>query len=97
CYRDWSSDVCSSDLLIEKYPRMSGLYHISGEPISKYALLQLMNEIYRLDVKVEREDDVVCDRSLDSTRFRQATGWRPKPWRAMIDRKSTRLNSSHGS
>ena len=71
--------------LIEKYPRMSGLYHISGEPISKYDLLQLMNEIYRLDVKVEREDDVVCDRSLDSTRFRQATGWRPKPWRAMIE------------
>ena len=71
--------------LIEKYPRMSGLYHISGEPISKYALLQLMNEIYRLDVKVEREDDVVCDRSLDSTRFRQATGWRPKSWRDVIE------------
>src|SRR2546427_9437221 len=58
---------------------------------------------YRLGVTVERDDDFICDRSLDSTRFCHATGWRPKSWRAMIeqmaqdptDRKSTRLNSSH--
>ena len=71
--------------LIEKYPRISGLYHVSGEPIQKYDLLQLMNEIYRLGVTVERDDDFVYDRCLDSTRFRQGTGWRPKPWRAMIE------------
>jgi dTDP-4-dehydrorhamnose reductase len=64
---------------------MSGLYHVSSEPISKYDLLQLMNEIYRLGVTVERDDDFICDRSLDSTRFCQATGWRPKSWRAMIE------------
>jgi dTDP-4-dehydrorhamnose reductase len=71
--------------LLEKYPGLSGLYHVSAEPISKYDLLQLMNEIYRLGVTVERDEDFVCDRSLDSTRFRQATGWRPKSWRAMIE------------
>lgn len=71
--------------LIEKYPRMSGLYHVSGEPISKYDLLQLVNEIYHLGVTVEQDDNFVCDRSLDSTRFRLATGWRSKPWRAMIE------------
>lgn len=71
--------------ILEKYPGLSGLYHVSAEPISKYDLLQLMNEIYRLGVTVERDEDFVCDRSLDSTRFRQTTGWRPKSWRAMIE------------
>jgi dTDP-4-dehydrorhamnose reductase len=71
--------------LIEKYPKMSGLYHLSSDPISKYDLLQLVNEIYRLGVTIEKDTEFVCDRSLDSTRFRQATGWRSKPWQAMIE------------
>jgi len=74
--------------LIEKYPGMSGLYHVSGEPIPKYDLLQLMNEVYCLGVMIERDDDFVYDRSLDSTRFRKTTGWRPKPWRVMIEQMS---------
>ena len=74
--------------LVAKYPEMSGLYHISGDAISKYELLQMINEIYELGVTIEEDSEHVCDRSLDSTRFRQATGWRPEPWRDMILRLS---------
>lgn len=70
--------------LLEKQPGLCGLYHVSGDPISKYDLLCLINEIYGLGVGVDKDTNFVCDRSLDSTRFRRATGWQPAPWRHMI-------------
>ena len=69
--------------IIGNHP-LSGLYHVSGDPISKYELLRLINEVYRLGVTIEKDDVPACDRSLDSTRFRRATGWRPEPWERMI-------------
>lgn len=70
--------------IIEKHPDLHGLYHVSADPISKYDLLGLINSSYGLGINVERDAEVVCDRSLDSTRFRIATGWRPDPWAAMV-------------
>ncbi|SRR6266571_1013645 len=74
--------------LIAKYPDVSGLYHLSADPISKYDLLQIINEVYGAGVTIERDAEFTCDRSLDSTRFRKVTGWRPEPWRDMIVRMS---------
>lgn len=70
--------------IIDKHRDLSGLFHVSSDPISKYDVLSLINEIYRLEVRIEREDGYVCDRSLDSSRFRAATGWRPASWQAMV-------------
>jgi len=70
--------------IIDKHRDLSGLFHVSSDPISKYDLLSLINEIYRLEVRIERDDGYVCDRSLDSSRFRAATGWRPASWQAMV-------------
>jgi dTDP-4-dehydrorhamnose reductase len=70
--------------IIVNHPTLHGLYHVSSEPISKYDLLRLVNEVYQLGVTIEKDDEFVCDRSLDSTRFREATGWRPESWKAMI-------------
>ncbi|TLY34614.1 MAG: SDR family oxidoreductase [Nitrospirae bacterium] len=70
--------------VIEKFPSMNGLYHVSSHPISKYELLQLINEIYHLGVTIEKDAEFICDRSLDSTLFRRTTGWKPPGWRDMI-------------
>ena len=70
--------------IIDKHRDLSGLFHVSSDPISKYDLLSLINEIYRLEVRIERDSGNVCDRSLDSSRFRAATGWRPASWQAMV-------------
>lgn len=72
-----------ADIIVD-HPRLHGLYHVSSDPISKYDLLHLVNEVYQLGVIIERDDEFVCDRSLDSTRFRETTGWRPESWKAMI-------------
>jgi dTDP-4-dehydrorhamnose reductase len=65
---------------------LRGVYHVSAAPISKYALLQEISRAYRRDIEVESDDRVVIDRSLDSTRFRAATGYVPPPWPDLVRR-----------
>ena len=72
--------------LISNYKSLTGLYHVSSEPIDKLELLKLINEAYQADVEIEPFEDFKIDRSLDSTKFRQETGFCPASWREMINR-----------
>ncbi len=63
---------------------LHGLYHVSAAPIDKYTLLQLFKDAYRHDIDIIPDERVVIDRSLDSTRFRQATGFAPQDWQTMV-------------
>ena len=65
-------------------PELHGLYHVSAEPISKFDLLTLVAQTYRKTIDISADDQLVIDRSLDSTRFRQVTGFAPKPWPELI-------------
>ena len=65
---------------------LTGLYHVSSEPISKCELLCLVMEQYGKRIRIERDEAFVCDRSLDSSRFRKATGYKPPPWPEMVSR-----------
>lgn len=65
---------------------LAGLYHVSSAPISKYELLRLVMDRYGKKIRIDREEAFVCDRSLDSSRFREATGYRPPPWHVMVSR-----------
>jgi len=64
---------------------LHGLYHVSSDPISKYELLRLVAERYGKKIEIEPFDDFVLDRSLDSTRFRAATGYRPPRWPELVE------------
>lgn len=64
--------------------RLKGLYHVSAEPISKYDLLQLVAKIYHKKIEIVPYDAVVSDRSLDSTRFKKITGYKPPRWEILI-------------
>lgn len=66
-------------------PEMSGVYHLSAEPISKHDLLGLVAKIYKKQIKIVADDEIAIDRSLDSTRFRDATGYKPASWPDLID------------
>jgi len=72
--------------LIENHPNLSGLYHVSAEPINKFELLELINEAYQADIEIEPFTDFKIDRSLDSTKFRKETGFNPPSWREMIQK-----------
>ena len=73
------------EMLLERHPDARGLYHLSGDPISKHDLLQRLNRRLGLGVTVLADKAEVCDRSLDSSRFRAAFGYAPPAWDAMLD------------
>jgi dTDP-4-dehydrorhamnose reductase len=66
------------------HPELHGVYHVSAEPISKFELLKLVAQTYEKAVDIIADDQLVIDRALDSTRFRQATSYAPKPWSELI-------------
>ena len=66
------------------HPELSRMYHVSSDPISKYDLLLLVKEAYNQRVEILPDHDFSCDRSLNSTRFRQATGYTAPSWPEMI-------------
>ena len=72
--------------IISEYPDLKGLYHVSSEPINKFDLLMLVKNRLGLDIEIEKFTDFTIDRSLDSTKFRAATGFAPLPWPEMVDR-----------
>lgn len=65
-------------------PNLSGLYHLSVDPINKYDLLSLVAETYGKNISIVSDDHLIIDRSLNSERFRTATGYAPKPWPELI-------------
>ena len=67
-------------------PELRGLYHLSAEPIDKFSLLQLVAKTYGKETGITEDRALVIDRSLDSTRFRNATGYRPEPWPDLVRR-----------
>lgn len=69
--------------IILNHPHLNGLYHVASEPISKYTLLNLLNNKLELGISIDKKDCGV-DRSLDGSKFNKATGFKPKPWPDMI-------------
>ena len=67
-------------------PELCGVYHVSGEPISKYDLLAMAARLLAHPIEIRPFDEYAIDRSLDSRRFRMATGYEPPSWEAMIER-----------
>jgi dTDP-4-dehydrorhamnose reductase len=76
------------DVVISR-PELSGLYHVGAEPINKYDLLRLIAGVYGKSIDIVRDDGFVIDRSLDSSRFQQATGYVAPAWPALIGHMHT--------
>lgn len=70
--------------IIAHHAELSGLYHVSSEPINKYDLLCLLRDAYGVQIEIEPYPEVCIDRSLDSRRFRAMTNLVPPPWPEMV-------------
>lgn len=71
-------------LLISDFPQLCGVWHFASDPISKYDLLCLANEIYQLQLSIDRDETFVCDRRLDGSLLRLRTGIVPPTWKDML-------------
>jgi dTDP-4-dehydrorhamnose reductase len=81
--------VILADLIRDRVlylPQLHGLYHVSSSPISKYNLLNLVARVFGKKITINPDDHLIIDRSLDSTRFQEATGFTAPSWEQMIEK-----------
>lgn len=71
--------------IIEKHRGLHSLYHVSSNPITKLELLELLKDGFGLDMQIRAVDEPRIDRSLDSRRFQEETGWRPPAWPTLVE------------
>jgi dTDP-4-dehydrorhamnose reductase len=67
-------------------PRLSGVYHLASDPIDKHAFLGLVAREYGHPARIDKDETVVIDRSLDASRFHAATGYTPPAWPELVRR-----------
>lgn len=65
-------------------PQLHGLYHVSAAPINKFDLLKIVADVYGKNNLITPYEQLVIDRSLDSTRFKEATGYTPPTWPELV-------------
>lgn len=64
---------------------LDGLWHLSAEPIDKATLLSLVRDAWgRTNIRLQPDESVRIDRSLDSSRLRTALGWTPPAWPELV-------------
>jgi dTDP-4-dehydrorhamnose reductase len=68
------------------HPELHGVHHVSAAPINKFDLLTLISNVYGKKIDIVTDEKLIIDRSLDSTRFREATGYQPQPWPELVRR-----------
>src|SRR5574338_1206020 len=86
-YTGFTTDELSRIIIDVVIPRtdLTGVYHVSSDPLSKYDLLLLAKNAFGKDITILPDENVICDRSLNSTRFRTLTQYIPPSWEEMIE------------
>tara|TARA_B100002019_G_scaffold259207_1_gene244435 strand:- start:17984 stop:18853 length:870 start_codon:yes stop_codon:yes gene_type:complete len=63
---------------------LNGLYNVSSEPINKFELLSLISDQYSKKIKINVDSGLVINRSLNSSKFQDQTGYKSPSWKDMI-------------
>ena len=71
---------------------LSGLYHLSAEPIDKYSLLLLIKQKYDVELDIIDYPDFVIDRSLNSDNLRELINFKPPQWPDLIEKMNDEFN-----
>ncbi|MCC7528098.1 MAG: SDR family oxidoreductase [Candidatus Melainabacteria bacterium] len=72
--------------VITRHRDLSGIFHIATQPITKFDLLSLINEAYKLNVEIAPDDVFDCNRSLNGERFQVETGIKARPWKELVQK-----------
>jgi len=71
--------------IVLKNTQLSGLYNVAAQPINKYDLLKMIAKVYKKVINIEADSSLIIDRSLDASKFNQATGYNPPTWQNLIE------------
>ena len=72
------------DMYILPNKDIKGIIHLSADPISKYDLLNIIANQYNKIIRIEPNEDIKIDRSLNSDHFKNLTGYKSDPWPLLV-------------
>ena len=72
------------DIYIIPRNDLKGIFHVSGEPISKFDLLKIFNEIYNKSIKIVPNESIKINRTLNGSHFNKVTGYKINSWSSLI-------------
>lgn len=81
--------------IILKHKTLSGLFHLSVDPISKFDLLKLVAKIYKKNINIIEDRKVKINRSLNSSKLSLITGYNPPSWDQLIIELNKFYNEKH--
>ena len=82
--------------IIDDFPDLKGIYNISSAPISKYALLKKINDIFDLNIEIKSIESKASDKSLVYSNFFNKTHIEIPNWDSMLQElKETWLLNKH--
>lgn len=70
--------------VIERFPKLSGLYQVTSNTISKYDLLCLVRNAFGLNIEIVPDEIELSDRSMIGDRFNTATGRICPAWPELV-------------
>ena len=73
-----------ADLIIGN-KNLHGIYNIASSPISKYTLMSIVADVYKLPIEIYPDENFVIDRSLSPLKFNNATGFIAPSWIEMVN------------
>ena len=72
------------DRFIIPNKKLNGMYHLSGNAISKYDLLNIIKRVYKKDIKIIIDKNIKINRSLNCNLLQKKTGYKPRNWTKLI-------------
>ncbi len=85
----WFSGVTTNYLsqailhIIEKLNDLQGIIHISSEPINKFQLLSIINDVYQTGKRIVPVESEKIDRTLNSDKFASLSNLKTPDWQSM--------------
>ncbi len=76
---------------------LAGLYHVSSAPVDKFTLLKIIAEVYDKKIEIIAHDAFQIDRSLDSSKFQETTGYSPPDWSSLVKQMHEEYIAYHHS
>jgi len=71
--------------ILADHPRISGVYQVASEPISKYDILNLVKKTYDINIKIDPDETIINNRSLNPEKFKKETNIKIPSWEYMIE------------
>lgn len=98
-YSGLTTNVVSKEVirLIKNYPHLHGTFQLASEPISKFELLKILNDLYNCKSEILENADYLSDKTLNCDRYSKATGFIKPSWKTMLSEMKQSEKVNYGS